>query len=251
MVSPINASLATPDASRSSQPPSATSDLEQRMATFTSLAAVVLDESGQSTGAAKLAAYDAIMKMGVTDQLIGTGAEGRALLDKVSQSETGQRVYRLQDEFTRTANAMLTPGSKNFGNVMVDLFDSYSAEDQAILFNSVISPTTMTGSRRFADVGAWKVNVEAQATLSDYMAKAQSDPSTQSDPKFAQAEKLWQVADNSSANWTALVLKLFGNTPDYKIDLSDDARRVVGDVGPSARTPPMPYETGSIASKVI
>jgi hypothetical protein len=131
----------------------------------------------------------------------------------------------------------------------VKYIESYSPEDQQLLFDWVLSPVNHDGSRQYADLDSWKKNMEALSKVQDFMAKAKTDPAVKADPKFAEAEKLWMMADTSAPSWTALVLQLFGETPSSKLDLSDKARIVVGDVKPKAQ--PAPYEPGAVASKRV
>ena len=67
---------------------------------------------------------------------------------------------------------------------------------------------------------------------------------------YAEARALLARNDTETPTWTALVLKLFGETSDYRLDLSAEARAAVGDTTRADRDPKA-YEAGSIASRRI
>jgi hypothetical protein len=218
---------------------------------MSALATIVLDDSGSRSDAEKASAYNDIHKMVVTNQIVGSGKDGQDLFNKVFESETGQRIYNLQIEFTQSVNTAFAAGSgQNLGRMMVDAFDTYSTADQAILFEQVISPINMTGGRQYADEASWRANVRAKDTLQIFLASSQERGLEKSDPKHAEARKLLARADTSSQSWTAMVLKLFGETSDYRLDLSSQARGIVGGVSGS-KLGSGAYETGSITSRRV
>lgn len=77
---------------------------------------------------------------------------------------------------------------------------------------------------------------------------ARGATSSPDDPKLEVALKLGAAADGS-ANWASMVLKLFEGPKD-KIDLSDDARSLVGTIKDTPRLSNQ-YQEGSIASKTV
>lgn len=229
--------------------PKIAENLAENMVKLRSLAEAVADESGKTSASAKYDAYVQVRRMGVNGQFYGSGAEGQALLNKVAYSELGKKIYDLQAGYTSAVAAQNESDRRGLGVVMVDIFDSHSAEEQQILFDSVISPHLKGNIRRYENVASWKDNVAAQSQLKEYMSEAKGSSSAKSDTKFAQAERLWKTENNTTASWTSLVLQLFGNTSSTKLDLSDTAQKIVGDLSPAVRTGP--YETGSVASMRI
>lgn len=249
MVNAVTQGVAQPADSPNQTPPNP--KLAENMAKMSALAAIVLDDSGTRSDTEKAAAYNDIHTMVVTNQIVGSGKDGQALFNKVFESDTGQRIYNLQIGFTQSVNTAFAAGTgQNLGRMMVDAFDTYSTADQAILFEQVISPINMTGGRQYADEASWRANVRAKDTLQTYLASSQERGVDGSDPKHAEARKLFARVDTSSASWTAMVLKLFGETADYRLDLSSQARGIV-DGGSGSKQGLAAYEVGSIASRRV
>ncbi|MBB1179685.1 hypothetical protein DSM05_11025 [Pseudomonas sp. FW305-3-2-15-E-TSA4] len=215
-------------------------NLAQNMERLRTLAAIITDESGNVTTQAKHAAALEERRMFLDGKFKGSGTETTPIYLQISNSEFRKKIDSIRTEMM---NLDLSPADE------VKFVNSYSSEDQQIIFDFILSPTYGDGSRQYADLDSWKKNMEALSKVQDFMAKAKTDPAVKADPKFAEAEKLWMMADTSAPSWTALVLQLFGETPSSKLDLSDKARTVVGDVKPNAQ--PAPYEPGAVASKRV
>jgi hypothetical protein len=225
--------------------------LAENLARMSSLAAIVLDDSGSKTKADKISAYLEIDKMAVTQQFEGSGRDTQNLYNEVFRSKTGQEIQELQETFMQSIQAISGLGRDSTnGQMLVDIYDTYSASDQAILFDSIINPTYMGGVRKYADEAAWRANVRAQDTLSSFIAASEKSSGAQKTPAYAEARALLARNDTETPTWTALVLKLFGETSDYRLDLSAEARAAVGDTTRADRDPKA-YEAGSIASRRI
>lgn len=235
------------------------------MTTFRSLSATVLDTSGKYTDDERLQAYNQVFKMTVTGQLkaIGDSGDDNKLYNQViGGSDISQRANQLQEQWANSAVAALKSGGPAAaGKSMLGTYDSLSKTDQDILFQQGINPVDRTGSTRYADVQSWRDNVSAQVMMSTYM-RASGTVNAQgvldqgaaaakatSDPKFAAAAKLAVVKDNTSASWTQMVMQLF-REPEDRVDLSDNAKKVVGDAS-GARNQLTTYKEGFVASKTI
>jgi len=249
MSATIDAAPAGSKAQSAAASPQIAENLAENLVKLARLAEAVTDESGKTSASAKYEAYVQVKRMGVNGQFYGSGAEGRALLNKVAYSELGKKIYDLQAGYTSAVAAQNESDRRGLGVVMVDIFDSHSSEEQKILFDSVVSPHLKGNVRRYESVESWKANVSAQSQLKEYMSEAKGSSSAKSDTKFAEAERLWKTENNTTASWTSLVLQLFGNTSSTKLDLSETAQKIVGDLSPTARA--APYEAGSVASKRI
>ncbi len=241
-------------ASGSNAPPVASGpqiaeNLAENMVKLRSLAATVADDSGKISTSDKHEAYFQIHRMGVNGKFYGSGDEGQALLNKVYNSQIGRKIHDLYTGYISAVAAQNDSDDRDPGVVMVEIFDSYSAEEQKIIFDSVISPDLKGSIRRYDDVASWKANIAAQSKINEYMNEAKVGASAKSDAKFAEAERLWKVENNTTASWTSLVLQLFGDTPSTKLELSDTAQKIVGDLSATVRA--TPYEAGSVASMRI
>ena len=216
-------------------------NLAQNLEKLRTLAAIVADESGATSDKAKSAAYKETHRMFLDGEFMGSsGADTNPIFATMMNSEFKKKIDGARNEMI----ALDLHGADE-----VKYIESYSPEDQQLLFDWVLSPVNHDGSRQYADLDSWKKNMEALSKVQDFMAKAKTDPAVKADPKYAEVEKLWMMADTSAPSWTALVLQLFGETPSSKLDLSDKARIVVGDVKPKAQ--PAPYEPGAVASKRV
>lgn len=242
--------IATPASSAADTrtPQTRSPELQANIDQFSALSAVILDKTGSRSEADKTAAYMKTREMVLAGKLVGSGEEGKVLHNAVFESETGQRIYNLQLEYTQSVNRAFVPGTgQDLGQMMVEAFDTYSAADQAILFDMVISPNFRDSGRRYASETDWRANVRAQSLALAYRAEVESgDEGSRS----AEIDALLQQRDVSTPTWTALMLKLLGETPDYRLDLSEHARRLVGERADGEK-PAKTYETGSMVSQRI
>lgn len=226
-------------------------DFAEKVARFQSLADTVTDTTGKFTDEQKLQAYVAVVDMSVTGQLLGIGNAGMARSNEVYTSAFGQKVSQLQRD--HQAATMRETGGANAGRAALAQFDGLSASDKDILFQTTLNPPLRDG-KKFANVRAWQDNMNAMIQMTEYTQEnrdliASGATSKAEDPKFAAALKLNNSGDVGSANWSSMVLKLFEGPKD-KIDLSDGAKRLVGDVKDTARAGPR-YQEGSIATKTV
>lgn len=224
-------------------------DFATKLARFQSLADTVTDATGKFTEEQKLQAYVSVFEMSVTGQLKGMGNTGQARSDEVYRSDFGQKVQQLHSGMS--AKVMPLEGSNSAGAAL-SYFDNLSASDQNILFQTSINAPKRDG-KKFSGVQGWRDNMNALIKLNDHTQQnrdliASGATSKPDDPKFEAALKLGAAADGS-ASWSSMVLKLFEGPKD-KIDLSDGAKRLVGDVRDTSR-PDTQYQEGSIASKTV
>lgn len=236
-------------------------DYAERMARFDGLAATVLDaKAGEDQ---RLTAYQDLQAMSATGQLIGAEGDRRKLFDQATfDSDIGQRAQQLSSSFIRSVNeAGRSGGASGALKAATSAFDALSAADQKVLFATTLNAPDRLGGRAYADASAWRANTEAQSRMVDYMAAAgvvgangqldyRAAAARSDDTKLVAAVKLSQRRDNSSADWTASVMQLFGaaRAPD-RLDLSPAARKLV-DAAPAPPSAPQaaPYRTGALVS---
>ncbi|GAA0747192.1 hypothetical protein GCM10010203_02140 [Actinomadura yumaensis] len=243
------ASTPAAGASSTAAPPM-TPKLSENLEKLRGLAAIIADGDGKTNVEAKQKAYVAVRRMIIDGAFAGPASNNQLvspILDIVDQSAYGKRVDTLSKNYHDEVIALNQDG--RLGEAQVEVLSKYSEEDQRLIYDNDINPVFSGGMRRYGDVESWKSNISAVSKVRDFMAKAKTDPAVKADPKYAEVEKLWMMADTSAPSWTALVLQLFGETPSSKLDLSDKARTVVGDVKPNAQ--PAPYEPGTVASKRV
>jgi hypothetical protein len=243
------ASTPAAGASSTAAPPM-TPKLAENLEKLRGLAAIIADGDGKTNVEGKKNAYAAMRNMIITGAFSDAANNNQSLLSTLNtiyESPFGKRVSELDNRYGEEVTALNQDG--RLGEAMVSVISTYSEEDQRLIFDLNINAADGGGARKYSDIDSWKKNVAAVSKVRDFMAKAKTDPAVKADPKFAEAEKLWMMADTSAPSWTALVLQLFGETPSSKLDLSDKARTVVGDVKPKAQ--PAPYEPGTVASKRV
>jgi hypothetical protein len=227
-------------------------DYAERLDRFKALSSTVLDTSGKVSEADQLDAYKAITRMKVTGQMLGM-EEMRATLHVVDfESAIGQKAQALQKSHMASVMAAAQSGGAA-GAIRAALadIDGLSKADQNVLFGSLKGPDR-TGASEHASVEAWRDNLDAQLQLVNSLRpNGQFDPglAEKGDPKFDQALALSRVKSNTSADWTAAVLKLFESDPNLdRVDLSPSARTVVGDIEEPSKA--QTYRPGSVASSV-
>lgn len=226
--------------------------MAENLAKLATMSAIISDESGLRSEAEKVKTYLEMFKLVVAGTFHGGSSEANDLFGKALNSSTGQRIYNLNTNYTQSVNGIFTSsGHRNLGRIMLDAFDTYSKEDQDILFNQVISPFNMAGTRKYADEARFRAHVDAVDTIKTFVKAAEAEGKTaQTDQTYAKALALLERNDTETQTWTALVLKLFGKTQDYQLDLSSEAKARLGD-WPSSDASPTPYEMGSIASRHV
>lgn len=230
-------------------------NLPEKVSRVQTLASTALDTSGKFTEAERLQAYVFVQEMAATGQMKGMGNMGLDLYAQVNRSEIGQKSQQLQRDQAAAVMAASRGGTDGPAAAKAALayYDGLSSSDQNIYFQTAINPPLRDG-KKFASVQGWRDNMNAAIKLGEYThanrdliasgATAKAD-----DPKLAAALKLGAAADAGSAAWSSLVLKLFADPTD-KVDLSDDARRLIGDTKDAHRSS-SPYQQGAIASKII
>jgi len=254
-VSPTNA--ATPP------PPAASSAFDANKDRFKELTSAVLDQSGKLSEEQRVQAYQDLHTMAVSGQLRGMSEDDRKVYENASTgSDIGKRSQQLQTAYIQSVDvARQAGGAKAALSAALSSYDALSSSDQNVLFKTGINAADRTGKTPYADVQGWRDNINAQQQMLSYMQSSgaldaggvlKSDVAASKsaeDPTFAAATKLSQVKDNNSAAWTQAVLSLFKvNSPTDKVNLSDDAKKIVGDVPASTSRG---YTEGSLASKKV
>ena len=259
----ISRNITAPAPPASPRPTGQPAAYAERLARFDTLAATVLDTSGQANEDQRLQAYQSLQTLSANGQLIGVADDRRQVLDQATyDSDIGQRAQQLSKGFVQAVNAAGRQGGPAAAlKTARSAIDGLPASDQNILFATTINAPDRLGARPYADIGAWRDNADAQAKIVDYMqargvvgANGQLDhraaAARPDDAKLAAALKLSQRRDNTSADWTRSVQQLFGGdrAPD-RLDLSPAAQTLV-DAAPArlAAPAPAPYRTGSLIS---
>lgn len=228
--------------------------LPEKVSRLQNLSRMVLDSTGKFSEADRLSAYVSIHEMAVTGQMMGMGNAGMELHDQVVRGEIGQKVQALHSAMSA---AVMPIGMAGDGpgamRAALAFYDGLSASDQDFLFKTSINAPMRDGTK-FASVGAWKDNMNAAILMSEYTQAnrdliASGATSKANDSKFEAAVRLNNSGDVGSASWSSMVLKLF-ERPKDKIDLSDSAKRVVGDFRDVPRQGSQ-YQEGSITSKTV
>ncbi len=243
-------------------------DLATRASRFDELSATVLDASGKVGDAQRAQAYQSLQAMSAGGQLAGLDEDRRKVLDQATfESDIGQRAQALGKAFVQTLNAAARSGGPQAAlQAVASGFDKLSPSDQDLLFQTTINVADRTGAKPYADAGAWRSNVDAQAKVVGFMKDAgvvgangaldqkAAQAKAAADPKFAAALRLSLRADNNSPDWTQSVMRLFGGSaPQDTVQLSDAAKQFMNAAPPPTPTasppaPAEPYRQGSITS---
>lgn len=247
-------------------PVSGPPDFAARVGRFDSLAAVAGDATAGLDQ--RLSAYGDLQALSASGGLVGLDAGRRQQLDQITyDSDIGQRAQALSRNYVQTVNAAGQSGGAAAAlRAATAQVDSLSGPDKAILFAATLNAADRSGSRPHADLQAWRDNTDAQGRMVDYMQQSgvvgtdgrldyrAAAGKAVTDPKFAQALRLSQRRDNTSADWTASVQGLLPGgvrAPD-RLDLSPEARvRLAAAPAPAAPTAPQPapYRAGSLVSR--
>jgi len=256
----------TPNGVRAAAAP-AMPDYATRMARFDDLSATVL--AGQAGDDQRAEAYQALQAMSAGGQLAGIDDSRRQVLDQATyDSDIGQRAQALGKAFVQTLNTAAQSGGPQAAlQAVASRFDNLSSSDQNLLFQTTINVADRTGAKPYADAGAWRSNIDAQAKVVGFMKDAgvvgangaldqkAAQARAAADPKFAAALRLSLRRDNNSPEWTQSVMQLFGGAaPNDTVQLSDAARNYMSTATApaSSASPTAPaasaYRQGSIAS---
>jgi len=243
-------------------------DYGARQQRFDDLTATVLDTSGKSSDDQRVQAYETLHSLSVTGQLIGVGDDRAKVYDQItSDSDVGRRAQALQQQFGQAVNGAVQAGGPQAAlKAVASSFDALSPSDQNLLFRTTINAADRTGAKPYADVQAWRDNVDAQQKMVGFMKSAgvvtgngaldqkAAAAKAVSDPKFAAALRLSLRRDNNSSDWTQAVIQLFGgNAPKDTVQLSDAAKQYLSAAPANAAAPAAPaepaYTQGSIISR--
>lgn len=250
----VNATVTTPTtvSSPSPQDVAAGQDIAATRARLQALAATVLDTSGTSSGEDRLAAYEAVFKMSVTGGLKDIAdSDTRALYDQVAlHSDIAQRAEAVRRQVADKVMSDLNRGVPRT-QLEKDAFASLSGGDQTLYFRTSVNAPDKTGAQRFGSIDSYRQYLSATAQLGELLRNGQADGA---EGNYASALKLSAASPKAGAeeSWTSQALKLFGGgAPKDKVDLSDSAKKAIGDLNDLDRAVPSPYGAGSVASKVV
>lgn len=235
------------------------------VAKFDSLMATFNNADGKATEADRVKAYEDIFSMTVTNRLVGLDDARRQQNNDLSKSDIGRRSAALGEAYVRSLQAAAASSDGSSRALAVTradeaFFSGLSESDQNVLFRTQINGSDYTGKKRFSDVEGFRANQAAQTQLQTYIQDSgvrgptgQVDPEkasalAASDSKFASALNLLNAPNTDAPSWTEQVLTLF-STPQDKLELSEEAKKIVGDV--KSKTGPAEYREGSVFSAKV
>ena len=208
------------------------SPYETNRALVEQLKATLNDKSGKFSADEQLAALSSIQDLWVNGQLKGaTHDESLSVGQALTDSAMGQKVKALQDSYVAKYQAYRFQGGATAIRGQVEAFDSFSADDQKVLFNGGINASLM-GGKPYANEADWR-NVKASAyKLSKYVEDTQASeaaPGSSKDVQMQKALKLLQSGQQNTA-WAKQISDLFGGREEIKdrVDLSPEAQKLVG-----------------------
>lgn len=216
---------------------------------FQGLAKTLLNEDGSASQEAQLDAYIEFQQMGVSGQLFGMGTESEnaKLLRRVqSENAIGKRV----EDLIKSA-AAATPSGDGTAPLKGQLafYDSLGEFDKKMMFETNINPP-LTAGKKYSGVADWKEQTNASIAFGDYLSQAKAngasmDPAKATDPKL---KAVLELANSSASGkaWTDMVLQLFKQPPQDKIDLSPAAKGVVTEQGGGTTQRQAAYSQGSV-----
>ncbi|MDR6626862.1 hypothetical protein [Caulobacter segnis] len=214
--------------------------------------------SASSTEAEQLDAYVSLSNMASSGGMLGMGDANQKLYSQVvSTSAAAQKVKQLGQAYTMALSAgAQSGGASGARQAALDFFDTLGGVEQDTLFRGHINVADMSGATPFADVDSWRNAMLAGIKLDQFIESASNDPEraggAAKGSKLAAALKLSE-AKTQDASWIQRIADLLGQRDPIKdkVDLSEDAKRAVGDLKPAAPAGAQGYEVGSIASKRI
>lgn len=224
---------------------------------FDSLIDRINNSAGTYSQAEQLDAYSALHTMAVSGELIGMGDANQKLYNAAkSTSSVGEQLKQVSQGYTLAmAAGAQSGGASGARQAALDYYGRQGGSDQAVLFQGHINAADMSGAKPYADPNGWRTSMLAGIKLEQYVESASADgdvaQKAAGDPKLAAALRLAD-AKTQDAAWASSILELLGQRDPIKdkVDLSDAARRVVGDA-PAAPSSGRAYEAGSVADKRI
>jgi len=255
-VAPTVALVATPVANTTAAVAAdpATSPYAQSKDRIDLFSATLNDTSGKFTADQQLDAYNSLHDMIVRGEMKGMDHDNEVLLGKAMyETPMGKKILETQANFMAKFESIRHRGSAE--NIMdqVRAFDSFAGDDQRIIFTTSINASMLGGSKPYTDIDNYRTVKAAAYKLSKYVEDnrpAEGDPAAIQNTQMQKALRLLQSSQQDTA-WADQIALLFGNRQDIKdrIDLSPEAKRIVGDIAPSsgAKTG---YTQGSIADTV-
>lgn len=239
-------------------PPPAAATAFKNQDRFNSLIDRINNTGGTYSQAEQLEAYGSLHTMAVTGELIGMGDANQKLYNAAkSTSAVGEQLKQVSQGYTLAMAAGAQSGGASAARqAALDYYDRKGGSDQAVLFQGHINAADMSGAKPYADPGGWRASMLAGIKLDQYVESASADgdvaQKAASDPKLAAALRLAD-AKTQDAAWAASILDLFGQRDPIKdkVDLSDAAKRVVGETQTAASSSGRAYETGSVADKRV
>lgn len=214
--------------------------------------------NASSTEAEQIDAYVSLQNMASSGGMLGMGdANLKAYSQVVSNSAAAQKVKQLGQAYTMALSAgAQSGGASGARQAALDFFDKQGGVEKDALFRGHINVADMSGATPFGDVTSWRNSMLAGIKLDQFIESASSDAEradgATKDSKLASALKLSE-AKSQDASWIQQIADLLGQREPIKdtVDLSEDAKRAVGDLKSTAPAGAQGYEVGSIASKRI
>lgn len=256
VAAPAVASVAIPpaDTTAAAAADPATSPYVQNKDRIDQFSATLNDTSGKVTADQQLDAYNSLHDMIVRGEMKGMDHDSEVLLGKsMYETPMGKKILETQANFMAKFESIRHRGSAESILDQVRAFDSFSGDDQKIIFTTSLNASMLGGSKPYTDVDNYRTVKAAAYKLSKYIEDnrpAEEDPASAQNTQMQKALKLLQSSQQDTA-WADQIALLFGTRQDIKdrIDLSPEARRIIGDVSTSsgARTG---YTQGSIANTV-
>lgn len=256
--------VAAPTASPAATPPAnataavaadpATSPYTQSKDRIDQFSATLNDTSGKFTADQQLDAYNSLHDMIARGEMKGMDHDSEVLLGKAMyETPMGKKVLETQANFMAKFESIRHRESAENILDQVRAFDSFSGDDQKIIFTTSLNASMLGGSKPYADVDNYRTVKAAAYKLSKYVEDnrpAEESPAAAQNTQMQKALKLLQSSQQDTA-WADQVALLFGSRQDVKdrIDLSPEARRIVGDVSTSSGAK-SGYTQGSIADTV-
>ncbi|MFZ0268594.1 hypothetical protein [Caulobacter sp.] len=239
---PVAAPVASPTAdptAASAQTEAAASPYAQNKDRIDQFSSMLNDTSGKFTADEQLDAYNGLHEMIVRGEMKGMSHEGSVSVGKAMfETPMGKKVQETQANFMAKFESIRHRGSAESILDQVRAFDSFSSADQKIIFTTSLNAAMLGGSKPYTDVDNYRTVKAAAYKLSKYVEDnrpAEEDPAAAQNTQMQKALKLLQSGQQDTA-WADQIALLFGTRQDIKdrVDLSPEARKVVGDVSPSS-----------------
>jgi hypothetical protein len=239
-------------------PQSTPSDGFKNQDRFNELIGKVSNSAGSYSESEQMDAWTALHDMAVSGGLVGMGEENRKLYNESGNSAISQKIKQVGQSYTLAMIAgQQNGGASGARQAALDFFDKQSGSNQDILFRGHVNASDMSGAKPFADVNSWRNSMLAGIKLDQFIEQSSAggnqNEKAAANSKLATALKLSE-SKTQDASWTQQIADLLGQRDPIqdKVDLSEEAKRTVGQFPLTRQTASAPsYEAGSVASKRV